>query len=249
MSNKKVSTTQKLEILREIEDYFIEHEILMSPFLEKLRNGKLVEEQIKLWISQQFYFSMQFPRCIAALYSRIEDFAVSKPLMNFLNIEHWGSENNSAHWKMFKIVLEYFGLDLEKLKETVPFKETQTYLDYRLKLCLNSTIEEGLGALGFGHEFINEKIFESYLMGIKQLKTVPEEVLCYFKAHVEDEPEDYQVFKNIIISYCNTFDSFELIKKGADDVVRERTHFFKNILRRLDNSYNLTQIPQENSIL
>lgn len=232
----KLSLSHKLSLLNNLENYFRNHTILTCPFLKNLENGKLCREQIKLWISQQFYFSTHFPRCIAALYSRIEDFTISKPLINFLNIEHWGSNNNTAHWKMFKMVLDFFELDIEKLKVKDPTIETKIYLDYRLNLCLNAPVEESLGALGFGHEFINEKIFASYLKGMSQIENIPENVLLYFKAHVEDEPEDYRIFKDIIVSYCNSIQSLEMVKKGAEDVIQMRINFFEGILKRIRNS-------------
>lgn len=227
-----LTITDKLLILHEYEAYFLKHNILESPFLLKLKKGELTKKQIKIWVSQQFYFSNQFPRCLAALYSRIEDYDISKALMSFLNVEHWGSQNNSAHWKMFVKVLDFFELNLKELKEVPPFEETESYLNFRLNLCMHSTVEEALGALGIGHEFMNEKIFESYLDGMLRIENMNENALKYFKAHVDDEPEDYKVFKNMIVSFCNSVTSFDRVKKGAEDVLEKRVIFFDNLLKR-----------------
>ena len=224
---------EKFKILESFEHDFINHNILSNPFLQMFQNGELSKKQIKIWISQQLYFSIQFPRCLAALYSRIEDFNISKNLMSFLNVEHWGSQNNSAHWKMFVKVLDFFEIKLDESIKILPFEETTSYLNYRLNMCIYSSVEEGFGALGFGHELINEKIFESYLKGMEQIEGINEDALKYFKAHVDDEPEDYQAFKNMIISYCNTASSFNLVKKGAENVLEKRNIFFNNLLNRI----------------
>src|SRR5437588_12535150 len=127
------SSSDRLGLL---EQETLSHPILNNEFLKQLRSGSFSKSQIALWVSQQFYFSIQFPRCLAALYARIEDFEISKPLVGFLSIEHWGSEVQSAHWKQFEQVLKYFDLDIYGLKNSVPFEETTQYLNYRLGICL-----------------------------------------------------------------------------------------------------------------
>lgn len=220
-------------IFLDFENIFENHDIYNVRFLIDLENGKLSMEQIKLWIEQQFYFSTQFPRCIAALYSNIDDYNISKLLMSFLEVEHWGSKNSSAHWKLYRKVLEYFGLEINILNSTKPLKETHEYLEYRLYVCTNLSVEEGLGALGYAHEFVNKKIFESYLKGVSKIPNINDDALLYFKAHVEDEPEDYQIFKNMITAHCNSLESFDLVKKGALDVLEKRMIFFNKFYMRI----------------
>ena len=168
--NSEDSRFDKSARIAEIEQEISAHSILSHPFLEGLRNGQFSKPQIAEWISQQYYFSNQFPRCLAALYARIEDTAVSLPLMRFLSIEHWGSRENSAHWKQFIETLRYFDQDVQKSDQ---HEETKEYLDYRLLICLSKPLEEGLGAVALGHEFVNVHIFEAYLRGMEKLPDVP----------------------------------------------------------------------------
>jgi pyrroloquinoline-quinone synthase len=227
------SSTDISEMLATLEHDMAAHPILTHPFLIRLSDGCLSRDQIRAWIGQQFHFSRQFPRCLACLYARIDDFEVSAPLMSFLAVEHWGSSEAGAHWQMFKQVIEFFGYDLRDLKAEQPFPETTEYLAYRLNLCATGTVEEGLGALGFGHEFVNAFIFASYLKGVKQVPGIGDDTLQYFKAHVDDEPEDYQVFKRMTLATVKDAGGVALVRKGAEDVLRARTIFFDRLDRHL----------------
>ena len=220
--------------IQQIENEVRSSNILHHPFLIKLQSGGYRKEQIKLWASQQFYFSNQFPRCLGALWCRISDYQISLPLMKFLAVEHWGSEESAAHWKQYRQILDYFGLTINDLKNVPAFDETREYLDYRFDVCLNQTVEEGLGCMGFAHELVNEKIFSYYYEGVKTIQGVPDTALEYFKSHVEDEPEDYQIFKNIILSFIKSEYGLELVAKGALNTLDKRILFFDKIKQRLD---------------
>src|SRR5205807_3596309 len=100
----------KVHALEEIEREILCHPIIRHPFLDDLSAGRFTKDQIRVWIREQFYFSTQFPRCLAALYARLDDFEASKPLVEFLSIEHWGSMREGAHWKQFSQTLKFFGL-------------------------------------------------------------------------------------------------------------------------------------------
>jgi len=221
--------------IQKIEEEVRSSEILNHPFLIKLQSGGYDKEQIKLWVSQQFYFSNQFPRCLGALWCRISDYQISLPLMKFLAVEHWGSEETGAHWKQYRKVLDYFGLSINELKSVPAFDETKEYLDYRFNVCLNNTVEEVLGFMGFAHELVNEKIFASYYHGVKTIEGIPDSALTYFKSHIEDEPEDYQIFKNIILSFVKSDESLQLVEKGAIQTLERRIIFFDHMKNRLDN--------------
>lgn len=224
--------------IQKIEEEVMSNKILNHPFLVKLQSGGYNKEQIKLWASQQFYFSNQFPRCLGALWCRISDYQISLPLMKFLAVEHWGSEESGAHWKQYRQVLDYFGLTINDLKSVSAFEETKEYLEYRFDVCLNKSVEEGLGCMGFAHELVNEKIFTFYYHGIKTIKGVPDSALTYFKSHIEDEPEDYQIFKNIILTFVKSDEGFSLVKNGAIQTLEKRITFFDRMKQRLDNEKN-----------
>ena len=223
----------RMDALEEIEREILCHSIIRHPFLENLSAGKYTKDQIRVWISQQFYFSTQFPRCLAALYARIEDFEASKALVDFLSIEHWGSKSKSAHWKQFSRTLEFFNLNIDDQRRNEALPETREYLDYRLTLCLQRSVEEALGAIGFGHELINEKIFQEYFTGIAKVADIPEEALTYFRVHVRDEPDDYRVLKRLMLIKAENFAAIDRLRKGAEDVLRARYVFFDRVCERL----------------
>lgn len=210
-----------------------QHPIIRHPFLMALRSGVFTRDQLRLWITQQYFFSSQFPRCLAALYARIEDPFASRPLMRFLSVEHWGSQATGAHWQQYVAVLDWFGLSLTDLNSRAALPETVEYLSYRLDLCLTAPIEEALGAIGFGHELVNCDIFEAYLRGVEQLPDVPTHALKYFESHVADEPEDFEIFARLIIAVATSPDQLESVRRGALRVLDARMTFFDRIHERV----------------
>ncbi len=220
------------------------HPIMHHPFLTALKSGEIMPEGIRLWVTQQFYFSTQFPRCLAALFSRMEDYDASKLLIAFLNIEHWGSSSQGAHWRQFIKVLNFFGLDAASQQKEEPFAETSQYLSYRLRVCLNATIEEGLGCMGFAHELVNQQIFAAYLAGMETIPGVTDDALSYFKAHVADEPADYLTFREIMQKIARTSRAIALVRKGALATLAARSVFFDRTLERIGRSGGLTGVQR-----
>src|SRR4051812_7103025 len=113
---RELSLIEARDVLRSIEEEILCHPILKHPFLESLSAGEFDEREVALWVGQQYYFSVQFPRCLAALYARIDDFQSSKPLADFLGVEHWGPESAGAHWKQFRKTLDFFDLRIDDLR-------------------------------------------------------------------------------------------------------------------------------------
>ena len=219
--------------ISELERQVLAHPILTCRFLETIAQGSFSDEEIKLWVTQQYYFSSQFPRCLAALYARIEDYEISRPLMtNFLAVEHWGTEHEGAHWKLYQKVLSFFGLSASELKEQKPLEETEKYLKFRMQVCLTGTPEEALGNMAFAHEFVNSKIFDFYYKGIRKVRGMTDNVAEYFKVHVTDDVGDYEVLRDIIVRGYNTPASMELVKKGALAVLDARLEYFDNLFKR-----------------
>ena len=212
----------------------LEHRLLRHPFLQGLKDAAFSRRQLSIWVGQQFYFSSQFPRCLASLYARLEDFEGSRPLMDFLWIEHWGSTCDGAHWRMFREVMSFFGYEIGTLKGRRPFEETSIFLDHRLNICLRGRIEEGLGAIAYGHELVNEEVFRAYLRGVEGLGDVPERALEYFRAHVEQEEEDYALLRSVIASVCRNVSQVELVASGTLEILEARAVFFDRLLERLD---------------
>lgn len=219
--------------LDQLREEVLAHPIVAHPFLTALKSGGVTPEGVRLWVAQQFYFSTQFPRCLAALFSRVDDYDASKLLIPFLNVEHWGSSSQGAHWRQFVKVLEFFGLDAARLRQEEAFAETRQYLDYRLRVCINATIEEGLGTLGFAHELINERIFAAYLAGMETMPGVTGDALSYFKAHVADEPGDYLLFREMTLKIARSSQATSLVRKGALATLAARSRFFDRTLERI----------------
>ncbi|MCI0420474.1 MAG: iron-containing redox enzyme family protein [Acidobacteria bacterium] len=232
-SGGQLSSEAILSKLDSLRDEVLAHPILQHPFLNVLRAGKVTPQGIRLWITQQFYFSTQFPRCLAALFARIEDYEASRLLIPLLNVEHWGSPSESSHWRQFVKVLRFFSLDPTKLKGEQAFPETREYLAYRLRICTEASVEEGLGTLGFAHEPVNEGIFAAYLAGMENIPAVTEEALSYFKAHVADEPGDYLLFREITLKIAQTSQALSRVRKGALATLAARSRFFDRMLKRV----------------
>lgn|GEM_PF-2398100 len=214
---------KRLDVLRQ---ECLAHAILNHPFLDSLRAGRLGRSEFQAWLSEQFFFSRQFPRCLAALFARIEDDRVAGPLVPFIATEGWGSAHPSAHWRLFETTLAAFGLTFGELRAARPHPATERYLAFRLDLCLTGSVAEGLGAIAYGHELVNEQIFAAYLKGLRALHDVSPDAQKYFVAHVEDEPEDFRVLVGVIEMFCKTDAELSSVERGARATLEARSRFF-----------------------
>ncbi len=208
------------------------HPILNHPFYELFKAGKINNEQLKIFTEQQYHFSVSFPRCIAAVYSAIPNYAISRKLIDhFLIVEGWGSNISEAHSNLFRKWMEYMSLSEENCIEGL-LPETIIFNKNRIRLCKDNNYFVGLGALAFGHELLNQGIFSIYYEGL-QRKNIPKEALSYFSAHTRDEIEDYNVLKDMILQTAKEKEDFSNVRFGATKIIINRERFLDSLMRRM----------------
>lgn len=210
-----------------------QHKIYETKFLQNFENGAYNKEQIIMFLKEQFWISRQFPQCLAILYGRIEgpeDVEIAFPLMHFLAVEHHGSTEARAHWKLLYKTLLAFNISPGALKKEKPSPATQRFLKRRRNFCLNKSVEEVLGGFTFAHELANEKIFQSWLSGIRKINDVPIKAYDYFETQVEDEPQDYIILKDICVRVVEQHKGrWSKILEGADTMLRMRLKYFEEL--------------------
>lgn len=211
--------------------------LLNSEFFKALKGGKFADEQIKMFISQQFYISRQFPKCLAALYAQLPDVEISQVVVSeFLSIEHWGSSRKGSHSAMFKKTLQFFDLNIDDLKKKKPTPATQSFLEERMKFFLKYSSDSParvLGAMAFGHEFVNGEIFKAYYEAVSKVEGITPEALEYFEAHTRDEDADYKLLKTIVLEMCVDINVAKIIQDGAMEMLNIRDRFFIGIYNEL----------------
>jgi pyrroloquinoline quinone (PQQ) biosynthesis protein C len=191
-----------------------EHPVLNHPFLNEF--GNLTPAQLKAFIKEQYHLSVTLPQALAATYAHAEDayidgekisaWKIGLPLMRFLGYEHWGSSETGNHSSHFLSLAGAVGLQMHDLENHQPLSQTKKFAEKRTKLCLEGPLIKALGALAFANEYSNTTIFRKYKSGVQEIMQnhgieIP---TGYFEAHIDEEPEDYILFKKMMETYLSS---------------------------------------------
>lgn len=214
------------------------HDVATHQFLETFRRGKLTQEQFKLWLSEQFHFSISLPSAFGAIYARLPNrfWKEKRPLVELMNVEAWGSEEEGAHSGYFKELCEFVSLDIDELTQQYPKEYTREYLDLRLDMCLNPqwSVGVGLTCIGVGNEELNRILFQAYYEGINHIPGLEHCPTGYLKAHVDDEEADSLIFAKLYGLVVKTDAERQQAERGLIQLLDGRNLFFDNLSQDLN---------------
>lgn len=226
-------TTGALEALKPIVN---NHEVVTHPFLRAFAAGRLSKEQVVLWCTQQFYFSLSLPRCFAALYARFPErhWQQTGKLSDVLHTEAWGSTAHDAHSAFFQEVATYLNIDVDRLAVQVPEDFTTQYIEQRFAVCTdpNIHVSQGLAAIALGNEHLNLHIFRSYRAGIHRVKGLEDCPTGYFDAHLRDEAADFAVFQELF-DLMTTPELTQQAETTLKKLLDQRVEFFDALQRHV----------------
>ncbi len=230
--NLHVETTinNSLEPMKEIVK---NHAVIHHPFLESFRSGNLTKTDVVTWFKQQFYFSISLPSAFAALYARIPDrlFEKKRKLVELINIEAWGTDNEKAHSNYFVELSQFFKIDLHKLTDNPPKEYTQDYINTRLDFCLNPQrpVTQGIAVIALANEHLNEYIFEAYRSGINKIVGLEKCPTGYFDAHISDEENDFRVFQSLFDATAKNAKDLQNAQDGVVTLLNKRVIFYNHL--------------------
>ena len=142
-------------------------EIRRHPFLRACQEGKASLQQLRVFMVQQYKYSVHFTRLLCAMMSSIptsDDFL--KLAVNLCEEIGLVGDGDVPHSKLYKEMLSDFDLDPGQFDT---FPETQNFIDTMYLLCRSPDTALGLGAMCLGAEAIVPPLYGDIVDGFTQI--------------------------------------------------------------------------------
>ena len=216
---------------------------LGHPFLVNF--GNMNVDTFKMFMKEQHLLSVTLPQALGALYGIAEDvqteqgklprWKIAHPLIEFLEQENWGNQEQGSHSRYFLDVTDSLGISLTELVEHSPFPETVAFTNTRTGIARQGPFAKAVGALALGNEYANSFIFQKYLAGVEKIKqrTGVQIDTGYFEAHIRDEVPDYERFLGMAEPYLKRADTRMMIEEGTKTLMEARARWYDGLVKRL----------------
>ena len=238
-----MTTATTREAMKPYETIVETHPSLEHQFLQDF--GNLSLEAFKQFMKEQYLLSVTLPQALGAVYGIAEDveteqgrkarWQIAKPLIEFLEQEHWGNQELGSHSRYFLDVTYSLGISLGELVAHDPFSETVAFTSARTQLARQGPFVRAVGGLALGNEYANSFVFQKYLQGVERIKERTGVAIDtgYFDAHVRDEVPDYERFLSMVAPYLGKPDTARMIEEGTRIVLDARAKWYDGLLKRL----------------
>lgn len=231
------------EQFEEIERYVRKHRSMQHPFLDRF--GEMTVEQLRLFTKEQYLLSVTLPQALAAAYSIAEDvqhdgettplWTLAKPLISFLDQEHWGNQEAGAHSLYLLDLSSSLEMSLRDLTHHRQFEETKTFTETRTRICREGPFLRAVAALALGNEYANAQIFPRYLEGVERIRKRTKVAIStgYFDAHVRDEISDYEKFLAMVTPFLKHRGYENALYSGTTELLEARQKWYDVLIDRL----------------
>ena len=160
--------------------------LLIHPFYQDWRDGKLTLTDLRLYAGQYYHFETSFPRFLSAIHSRCSDAAVRQSILNNLWDEEHGERNHRVLWMDFCA-----GLGMPPAQaETAPVHpKTQALLDTYSTISSAGSFQQGLAAV-YAYEAQVPEVMAEKLAGLRDRYGVTDgDALSFFQVHAHLDKE------------------------------------------------------------
>ncbi len=202
------------------------HGVLKNRWLQKRKNN-LSREDLILWLSQEYFVSIQFVNWFLIASTLTE--SIEAKIILVRNIWEELGEGNSeeAHVSILIEFLKNIGVDILKIN-ILP--ETKIYLD-QMKEIISRDFYSSLGALGPANEYLLKleygQMYESY-SELKKIESLP--ASKFFQVNLSADESHSEILFRLIDSISDTVEKKDWVRKGNLDALEAREIFYKGLI-------------------
>lgn len=220
-----------MEFFRQLEQELQEdiQKILHHPFLERIRQGTLTENQLKYFAGQYHIYCEHFPRFLAAAAANIPDDETRMPIIENLWEEHGEGNLQKSHRILFYKFAAGLGLSVDELHLHAPLPSTRICCENLLNICRNEPFIESLGALGPGTEFFTNEEYSIIANGLRNYNFLTEDHLEFWTVHIELDEHHYSDMVATLLPWCGKAENRYLIKSGARRAIELEILFWEGL--------------------
>jgi pyrroloquinoline-quinone synthase len=216
-----------LNLIDELKFTVENHSVLKNPWLQKRKNN-LSREDLILWLSQEYFVSIQFVNWFLIASTLTESIDAKIILVRNIWEELGEGKSNEAHVSILIEFLKKIGVDIEKIK-ILP--ETKNYLD-QMKEIISRDFYSSLGALGPANEFLLKleygQMYDSY-SELKKIEALP--TSKFFQVNLSADESHSETLFRLIDLISDTVEKKDWVRKGNLDALEAREIFYEGLLK------------------
>lgn len=210
-------------------------QILDHPFLNRLAEGRLSQEQLRYFAMQYSVYCSYFPRFLAASAANVPDDRTRMPIMENLWEEHGEGRIERSHRVLYEQFALALGLSADDLHRVSPLPNTRACVENLLDLCEEGHFLESLGALGPGTEYFTTKEYLKILTGLRNYPQLSETDLVFWEVHTELDEEHYSEMIDALRPWTRTSVEESLVRHGAIKAIELEVLFWDGLEKYLPN--------------
>lgn len=203
-----------------------EHPVLQNAWLQKRKNN-LSREDLILWLSQEYFVSIQFVNWFLIASTLTESIEAKIILVRNIWEELGEGNSNEAHVSILIEFLKNIGVDIKKV-QILP--ETKIYLDQMEKI-IRRDFYSSLGALGPANEYLLKleygQMSDSY-SELKKVESLP--ASKFFQVNLSADESHSEILFRLITSLSDTSEKKDLVRLGNIDALNAREIFYKGLI-------------------
>lgn len=218
-----IHTMDLIDILKKDVDT---HPVLQNKWLEKIQTNLSLED-LKLWLSQEYFVSIDFVTWFLIATYKTEDIDIRIVLVENVWEELGEGIKENSHIEILKKFLDKINYNYSSL---LAFSQTKKYLQL-MKDIIETDIFMALGALGPANEYLLKKEYGKMYLSYQSLKSkenLPDGSFFEVNLHA-DEGHSKKLF-SLIEKVCDTHKKKELVIEGNLRALDARTLFYEGLL-------------------
>ncbi len=219
------ATKSSNQILEQLSGHNLNQKLMNHELFKKFRQNPLKEEDVTFILSQYWYPLNNFPHFLSGLIHCTERLEIQTFVSKILWQELGEGKYQRAHSEIYKTTMSHVGLDLEKILNGHPLKETTSLLEgFNLPLSQQNYLK-ALGCL-YSTEVSDLRIVSSIGKAVENYTNTQK--LPWVTIHVVQEPDHVE---NVEQALSGEFDSEQEkeLMQGAEETFTLWINFFDAI--------------------
>jgi pyrroloquinoline quinone (PQQ) biosynthesis protein C len=217
-------TKSNSQILEQLSGHSLNQKLMNHEVLRKFRQEPIKEEEVTFILSQYWYPLNNFPHFLSGLIHCTERLEIQTFVSNILWQELGEGKYQRSHSEIYKTTMSDVGLNLEKICNGYPLKETTSLVE-GFNLPLQQNYLKALGCL-YSTEVSDLKIVSSIGKAVENYTKIQK--LPWVTIHVVQEPDHVENVEQALSCEFDSHEENELMQ-GAEEMFTLWINFFDAI--------------------
>ena len=206
------------------------------PWQQLFLEGKLSQDQLKVWAQNRYYFHAGIPAKDANVFCKLPNNKDAQSLWLEKLQEEMGDDEEQSHPEMFLDFCEGLGLGRDEVKNAEVFAPIKIGVDAYRDMARVRPFQVGVGS-SISEFLIPFKMTRMLKAFREHYSFIPDKALHFFEAHREADERHGNIMINLVETYGQTEEHKKLLLEG---------HLFKLDLHRviLDTIHYETVLKQ-----